>query len=97
MDKIAPLNARKPYRVFVKGDKVILTDLKNPYFYTDESVERYNKYFKGKTGVIKHDNYIGELHSFIVELDEPFTDNYNQLTCIVGVTENELDYYEEVE
>jgi hypothetical protein len=90
--KYAPLEKRKPHRVFVPGDRVKIKELKNPSWKTDDYVDYYNKNYLGKSGTIKSDNYVGTLHQFKVDLDEPFEGTRGYLDSGPVVTEDDIDF-----
>ena len=93
---IAPLEKRKPHRVFVVGDRVILRKLHNPDFYTEDYVRYYNENYKGKTGVIESKHYQGTLPIYTVKFDDPmlYKDYYEDST--VNVQAEDIDFYDEI-
>ena len=74
---------RKPYKVFVPGDRVIIAHGRD-YDGTTE--------LEGKTGTIISENFIGNYHQFGIEFDIPLDDSWKTDTWLVG--EDVLEFYE---
>lgn len=82
----APLSQRKPYRVFIEGDRVKIV---NSDGWTDSA-----KHFVGRTGVITDRSWVGSLQSFEVLLDTPVEINGRTYKSTTVNIDN-IDYSDE--
>ena len=83
-DYTASLEDRKPNKVFVPGDRVIIS--KGTNFNGTIGLE-------GKTGIITSSRFIGAYPQITMEFDIPLNDAYKTDSWILG--EEEVDFYDE--
>lgn len=78
-----PQESRAQYRVFVPGDRVIIT--KGNSFHQTEGLV-------GKTGIIVDHRFIGAYPQIEIEFDVPLNDRYKTDSWILG--EDDIEHYD---